>query len=303
MPAPTAKRIAFIGLGQMGRWMAVNLIRSGFDLTVHDLRPEAVAPLAAEGAITAATPAAAAARADWVFLSLPDETAIGAAAFGDDGLLAGARPGQAVVDLGTTPYLWTRRFAEQLAARGLRFADAPVTGLEERAREGTLTLMFGGETALLEELRPALAAIASRVVPMGGAGSGQLAKMVNNILYNANIAALAEVLPMAAALGLDPERVAEVVTTGSGRSFAAEYFLPKVLARRFNDSYPLGKAWKDMAGALEISDQRGFPLPLVRAAAETYRKAMESGLADEDKGAMIKVFERLLDVTFCKKHP
>jgi 3-hydroxyisobutyrate dehydrogenase-like beta-hydroxyacid dehydrogenase len=301
MPARTGKKIAFIGLGQMGRWMAANLVRRGFDLTVHDIRPEAMELLAAEGAVAARSPAEAVARADWVFLSLPDEAAIAAAASGENGFLPGARPGQAVVDFGTTPFLWTRQFAEKLAERGIRFADAPVTGLEERAREGTLTLMFGGAPALLEELRPALSAVAGRIVPMGATGSGQLAKMVNNILYNANIAALAEVLPMAVALGLDPERVAEVVTSGSGRSFAAEYFVPKILERRFNDSYPLGKAWKDMAAALEISERRGIPLPVVRAAADTYRKALASGWSEEDKGAMVKVFEDLLGVAFSNK--
>ncbi len=304
MTERTGKRIAFIGLGQMGRWMAANLVRKGFALTVFDTRPEAIAQLAAEGAVAACSPAeAAAARADWVFLSLPDEAAIGAAVYGEDGILRGAKHGMAVIDLGTTPFLWTRRFADRLATRGLRFADAPVTGLEERAREGTLTLMFGGAPDLLEELRPALAAIASRIVPMGGTGSGQLAKLVNNIIYNANIAALAEVLPMAVKMGLNPGHLAEVVTNGSGRSFASEYFIPKMLARRFTDSYPLGKAWKDMAGAIEVSERETIPLPVVRAAAETYRKALEAGLADEDKGAMIKVFERLLGVQFCTKTP
>jgi 3-hydroxyisobutyrate dehydrogenase-like beta-hydroxyacid dehydrogenase len=125
--------------------------------------------------------------------------------------------------------------------------------------------------------------------------------MINNILYNANIAALAEVLPMAVKLGLDPEKVAEVVNAGSGQSFASKFFIPNMLEDCFDRSYSLNNAYKDMANAAEISVHYKIPLPMVHTAMTTYQKALSLGLGEEDKGAMIKVFENKLGVAFRKK--
>jgi 3-hydroxyisobutyrate dehydrogenase-like beta-hydroxyacid dehydrogenase len=196
--------------------------------------------------------------------------------------------------------LWTTELAARLADRGVRFADAPVTGTDLRAREATLTIMFGGPPDLLETVRPALEAMGERIVHMGAAGSGQLAKLVNQLLYNTNLAALAEVLPMAVKLGLDPEKIGQVINTGTGRSFASEAFIPHILEDDFTHAYSLENAYKDMAGGLGISAAHRIPLPVVQAATATYQTALRSGLGDEDKGAMIKPFERLLGVRFRK---
>jgi 3-hydroxyisobutyrate dehydrogenase-like beta-hydroxyacid dehydrogenase len=161
--------------------------------------------------------------------------------------------------------------------------------------------MYGGTLNLLEELRPVLEAMGNQVVHMGDVGSGQLAKMINNILYNANIAALAEVLPMAVKLGLDPEKVATVINTGSAQSFASKFFIPNILEDSFDRSYSLTDAYKDMANAAEISARYKIPLPVVQTAMATYQKALSLGLGEEDKGAMIKVFEKKLGVAFRRK--
>ena len=136
---------------------------------------------------------------------------------------------------------------------------------------------------------------------MGDVGSGQLAKMINNILYNANMAALAEVLPMAVKLGLDPEKIAEVINAGSAQSFASQFFIPNILEGAFDRSYSLANAHKDMANAADISAQYNISLPMIQTASKTYENALAMGLGDEDKGAMIKVFEDKLGVTFRKK--
>ena len=136
---------------------------------------------------------------------------------------------------------------------------------------------------------------------MGSVGSGQLTKLVNQLLYNANVATLAEVLPMAVKLGLDPEKIAEVINTGSGRSLASEFFLPGILENRFNRAYSLKNAYKDMISAAAISAENQIPLPMVHAATTTYQMALAAGLGNEDKGAMVKVFENMLGVTFRKK--
>jgi 3-hydroxyisobutyrate dehydrogenase-like beta-hydroxyacid dehydrogenase len=296
-----SKKIGFIGLGQMGKWMASNLVNCGFDLSVFDISKEALALLAKQGATRTGSPAELAKSVDVIILSLPNSDVAEEVVRGQDGILAEAKPGQILVDCGTAGYLWTRKFSDSLHKQGLRFADAPVTGLEQRAKDATLTIMFGGAQELLQEIRPILEAMGNRIVHMGDTGSGQLAKMINNILYNANMAALAEVLPMAAKLGLDPEKIAEVINAGSGQSFVSKFFIPNILEDSFDRSYSLDNAYKDMTNVAEIAAHFQIPLPMIQTAMKTYENALALGLGAEDKGAMIKVFEDKLGVVFRKK--
>lgn len=296
-----SNRIGYVGLGQMGRWMATNLLKAGFRVTVFDVDPRAARFLADQGAGSALSPTEVASQVDWVFLSLPGTAVVEEVTFGTDGLIHGARSGLVVVDCGTTEYLPTLQFARKLEQYGIIFADAPVSGMEARARAGTLTIMFGGERATFNQVRPALDAIGSTVIHMGDVGSGQLAKLTNQLLFNISAAAIAEILPMAVKLGLDPEKVAQVVTTGTGRSFAAEFFTPLILEGRFDQGYALRDAYKDMISAADICAHRRIPMPLVHAATTTYQMALAEGYGEEDKGAMIKVFERILGAEFRKK--
>jgi len=158
--------------------------------------------------------------------------------------------------------------------------------------------MYGGNTDVLVEINPALEAMGNHIVCMGGVGAGQLAKLINQLLFNANLATLAEVLSMAVKLGLEPAKIAQVVNTGSGRSFASEVFLPNILEDRFDQGYSLQNGYKDMISASNLAAVRQIPLPMVNTAMTTYQMALQTGLGDEDKGAMIKVFERLLKVKF-----
>jgi len=294
------EKIGFIGLGAMGKWMALNLLKAGFPTCVYDINSEAVSFLEGQGATPAKSPAEMAARVDWLFLSLPDTSVVEKVVFGENGVAGGAKPGLAVIDLSTISYLPTLEIHRRLAEQGVFFADAPVSGMETRAREGTLTVMFGGDEGLFQKVRPALEAIGKEIVHMGAVGSGQLAKLINQLLYNISAAGLAEVLPMAVKLGLDPERVARVVTTGTGRSFAAEYFVPLTLENRFGEGYPVKSAYKDMVSAAEISARRNIPLPLVNAATLTFQMAIAEGFGDLSKGGLIRVFERMLGVEFRK---
>jgi 3-hydroxyisobutyrate dehydrogenase-like beta-hydroxyacid dehydrogenase len=291
-------RIGFVGLGQMGKWMALNLVKAGFPVTVFDIDPGAVSVLVGQGAASAGSPEELARQAGWIFLSLPNTAVVESVLFGERGIVCGAGPGAVVVDLGTTSYLPTLDLARRLEEHGLRFADAPVSGMDTRAREGTLTIMFGGDEALFRQLSPALNAMGDPVIHMGAVGNGQLAKLVNNLLYNTSCAAIAEILPMAVKLGLDPEKVCRVITTGSGRSFGAEFFTPLILQGRFEVGYPLKDAYKDMVSAAEISVERKIPLPLVHAVTTTYQMALAEGYGHLGKGAMIRVFERLVGVEF-----
>jgi 3-hydroxyisobutyrate dehydrogenase-like beta-hydroxyacid dehydrogenase len=295
------KRIGFIGLGQMGKWMALNVHKRGFNLTVADIDPVAVASLTTAGAEAAASPIELADRTDWIFLSLPNAGVVEQVLFGPDGLIENGRPGQIIVDLGTTAYMATLEFGRKLKDQGIFFVDSPVSGMEARAREGNLTIMFGGDQKVFKQLQPVFEALGSLILYMGELGSGQLTKLINQLLFNISAAAIAEILPMAAKLGLDPEKVISVVNSGTGKSFAAEFFGPRILEDSFEEGYPLKHAYKDMVSAAEIGAHRKIPLPLVQAATTTYQMALAAGYGDEDKGAMIKVFENILGVKFRKK--
>ncbi|MCF8097007.1 MAG: NAD(P)-dependent oxidoreductase, partial [Desulfarculaceae bacterium] len=237
---------------------------------------------------------------EWVLLSLPNTAIVEEVIFGKDGLASTAQPGLIICDCGTTSYLPTLELAERLAGQGVVLVDAPVSGMEARAISGELTVMYGGSSEVFQALTPAFEAMGNKVLNMGQVGSGQLTKLVNQLLFNISCAAIAEILPMATKLGLDPEKVTQVVTTGTGRSFAAEFFAPLALEGVFDQGYPLKHAYKDMISAAEISANKQIPLPMTSAATTTYQMALAEGHGDLGKGAMFKVFERLLDVEFRK---
>lgn len=294
------EKIGFVGLGIMGKWMALNMMKAGYELMVNNTSPQAVKFLTDQGACEASTPAEMAAQVDWIFLSLPDTGVVESVVLGKNGILGGAREGLVVVDLSTIGYLETLEIEKKLKQKGVIFSDAPVSGMEKRAQEATLTVMFGGRKDIFELVLPALEAIGNKQIYMGEIGCGQLTKLINQLLFNISAAGIAEVLPMAAKLGLDPEKVTQVVTTGTGRSFAAEFFLPLALENRFDQGYPLKNAYKDMISAAEICVHEKIPLPMVQAATTTYQMALANGLGSESKGALIKVFEKLLGIEFRK---
>lgn len=281
----------FVGLGQMGLPMAHRLARAA-EVVACDRRERAL-----EGMRTVDAPSGLA-GCEAVLLCLPGGAQVEDVLFGAGGL-AGALPeGACVVDTSTTSHAGALRVGERLAARGIAFLDAPVSGMRARAEDGTLTMMVGGEAPVLERHRAALAAMASTILHVGPVGAGQLAKLVNQLLFDINMAALAEILPMAAKLGLDPDQVTRIVNSGTGRSHASEFFLPNVLRGVFDEGYPMDAAYKDLIAGAEVTARNGFPAPVLAAATATYQQALAEGLGAEDKGAMIKVFERLVGAEF-----
>lgn len=170
--------------------------------------------------------------------------------------------------------------------------------MQARAEQGTLTIMCGGAEADLAAVRPWLARMGNNILFMGPAGSGQLTKLINQLLFDIHCAALAEILPMSSRMGLDPVKVASVVNSGTGRSYASEFFLTRVLDNHFADGYPLRSAYKDLVSAAELGARHCIPMPVLAAATFTYQMALLRGHGASDKGAMIAVFEELLNVRF-----
>ncbi|GJE37341.1 NAD(P)-dependent oxidoreductase [Methylobacterium persicinum] len=288
--------IAFLGLGAMGAPIARHLATKGSEtVTACDADPARLAGLDGPR-LVATTDRGRIAGADLLFLCLPDGGVVEKALFGPDGAAARLAPGAIVVDLSTTTHADALRIGRALEAGGRRFLDAPVSGAPAGAEAGTLTVMCGGDADAFEAVRPLLDRFGATVLHMGPAGAGQLTKTVNNVLYDINIAALAEVLPMAVAMGLDPAQLGQVVTTGTSRSYASQYFVPRILRGEFDQGYPLAKAYKDLVSAATVAAEHGFPLPVTAAATATYQTALRQGHGDRDKGAMVLPFEALLGV-------
>jgi 3-hydroxyisobutyrate dehydrogenase-like beta-hydroxyacid dehydrogenase len=295
---PVEKIVGFVGLGQMGLPMAHCLDRAGFTVRVYDQNPSASGKWEGPEEAVMNSLADIARASDIVILCLPGVSQLKAVVLDPDGLAASLKPGTLLVDCGTTEYGFTLDLATLVSEKGFRFLDAPVSGMAERARNGELTVMAGGNEVDFEEARPYLQAFGRNVVYMGKTGSGQLAKLINQLLFNVSLAALAEVLPLAVKLGLDPDRVEQVINTGTGQSFASRNFVPNILANRFDQGYSLEAAFKDMQSADSIMERLGYQMPVVMAASDTYQTALSKGLGKEDKGAMIKVHEEKLGVRF-----
>lgn len=288
--------IGFIGLGTMGKWMAINIIKAGFPLNFYARRQEVITEMSSHGGKACASGQDLAKSVDWVIFCLPDTSTVGEILFGKEGMAEVLKPGQMVIDCGTIHPLKTREFAQKLKEKGIIFLDAPVSGMEARAKAGTLTIMVGGEEFAFQKVRPLLEAMGNIIIYAGPSGNGQMMKLINQIMFNIHCAAIAELLPLAVKMGLDPEQTITVTRTGTGQCFALENFGPLILKRDFGPGYPLADAYKDMVHVAEISSHNRIPLPVTAAATMTYQMALDQGLGKENKGAMIKVWEKVLGV-------
>ncbi len=287
--------VGFIGLGRMGLAMARNLAKGGVPLVVYDVRPEPSDALADHGATSAASPAEVARQVDVLFVCVPSEKEADAALFGEGGVAEGAAQGLAIVDTTTMNHGSALRLCERATSVGLIYSDCPISGKPFRAEDGTLTMMFGGTPEQFAAARPYLDIMGEFVVHCGTVGMGQLMKAVNNIIYDVNIAALCEVMPLAVKAGLDPGTLEQVLTTASARSFASEYFVPRILDREFAGDFSLEAAYKDIVNVQEMAARLEASLPVVEAMVSTYRAAIDQGFGDQPKNAMVKVYEGRMD--------
>ncbi|MCP5372285.1 MAG: NAD(P)-dependent oxidoreductase [Hyphomicrobiales bacterium] len=256
----TAPALGFVGLGVMGEPICRNILKANpGPTTVFDLNPDPVARLAADGAKVADDLAQVAAAADIIFLSLPGGPEVEATVLGPGGLLAHGRAGQTVVDLSTCPVATARRVAERLAEKGIDFADAPVARTRQAAIDGTLSIMVGGDDTTFARLRPLLAAAATDITHCGGVGTGQVVKLVNNMILFQVVVAVAEGLTIGERAGVDRQLLAETLAKGSGDSFALRNHGMKAMVPR---TFPVGAfatdyAIKDVTYALELAAQCG----------------------------------------------
>jgi len=292
-------KIAFIGLGIMGRPMALNLLRGGHELTVWARRAESLLPLAEAGAHSADSPAAAAADADLVISMVADAPDVEAVLLGANGVVdalplrdASAAP-LVAVDMSTIAPAAARSIAARLGERGIAFLDAPVSGGEVGAIAGTLSVMVGGDAAAFAVAQPALACLCSRVLHIGASGAGQVTKAANQILTGVGVLAVAEALNFAARSGVDAGRVREALLGGFAASRILENHGQRMLDRQFAPGF---KAWmhqKDLNIVLQSAHELGVYAPLSAATAQLFNALVGNGQGDEDSIAVLKLLEAL----------
>jgi 2-hydroxy-3-oxopropionate reductase len=286
-------RVGVIGLGIMGAPMARNLLRAGHGVVVYGRRRARVEPLVAAGA-TAADSAAAVARAvDVVITMLPDAPEVEEVVTGRDGVLAGAAPGLLVIDMSTIAPAAARALAARAAVAGVAFLDAPVSGGEQGAIAGTLSIMVGGERAAFDRTQPVFAALGRQVTYMGGPGQGQMTKLVNQVIGATTLAAVAEGVVLAARAGLDPAAVVQAVGSGAASSWMLTEQAPRMQRRDFAPGFMVRLQQKDLRLALAAAAALGVPLPTTALVHQLFAAVEAQGGGALGTQALVTALEAL----------
>jgi 2-hydroxy-3-oxopropionate reductase len=295
--------LGFVGLGAMGAPMVRSLLRHGHDVTVWARRLEAMAPLVADGARGAASPADVATRSDITLTMVTDTRAVEEVTLGVGGIIHGARRDALVVDHSTIAPAGARRMAAELAARGIEMLDAPVSGGKAAAEAGALAIMVGGPEAALERARPILSCYAATIVHIGPNGAGQVAKACNQICTIINQLGAAEAMLLAEAAGVDPRKVKDALMGGFAASRMLDLQAPKMIERHFEGQVESRLHHKDIRIVLEMARTLGIVLPGSQAAADILATLQERGGAKQDSAAIFNVLSEARPVPGDKSVP
>ncbi len=288
--------IGFIGLGIMGKPMAKNLIKAGHKLVVYDIVAAAAEEVAAAGAERGASSKDAAARTDVIVTMLPDGPEVEQAVLGPAGALEGARAGAIIVDMSSISPLVSQKVAAACAARGVEFMDAPVSGGEPKAIDGTLAIMAGGKKEVFEKVLPVLQAMGSSVTLTGAVGAGNVTKLANQIIVACNIAAMGEALVLATKAGLDPEVVFNAIKGGLAGSTVLNAKAPMVIGRNFKPGFRIRLHQKDLRNALLAGESLKVGLPFTSLAQQMLMALMNEGKGDLDHSAIVTFIEEMAGI-------
>jgi 2-hydroxy-3-oxopropionate reductase len=288
-----SSKVGFVGLGIMGRPMALNVMKGGHALAVHARRAESMQPLADAGAVTCGSPAEVAATSDVTIVMVSDTPDVEQVILGPGGCVEGAKSGAVIVDMSTISPASTRRIAGALAERGIEMLDAPVSGGEVGAVNGTLSIMVGGKVATFERVRPLFELMGKNIVHIGESGAGQVAKSCNQIVAAVTIEAVAEALLLARANGVDPARVREALLGGFAYSRVLELHGRRMLETDFKPGFKAVLHQKDMRIVLQAAHELGVALPAAALATQHLNALVGSGDGELDSSAIYKVLERM----------
>jgi 3-hydroxyisobutyrate dehydrogenase-like beta-hydroxyacid dehydrogenase len=284
--------IGFIGVGTIGHWMARNILKGGYAVTVHDRNSQAASALAAHGAKTANSPAATAAASDITITMVPDAPDVEAVALGPQGIVETIKPGALYIDMSTIDPATSRKVGAAMRAKGVRMLDAPVARSVEEAKTGKLAIMVGGEAADLEEARPVLLTMGDTIVHAGPLGNGHALKLINNYISAGILALHAEALSFGIKSGLTLETIIALVgSTGAASAQLTRMQPVKSFVGDFSLGFMTRLACKDQRLALTMADQAGLRTPVGRGVYETMREACERGFAESDIASIVRLRE------------
>lgn len=283
--------VGFIGFGIMGRPMALNLLRAGYPLRGWARRAGVMDEAVAAGAVVCDSAQALAAQAEVIFTIVSDTPDVEQVVLGDQGIIHGAKPGTVVVDMSTVSPAATRRIAEALAVRGIDMLDAPVSGGEQGAIQGSLSIMVGGKAAVFERVLPLLQVLGQNITLIGDHGAGQIAKACNQILAAQTIAAVGEALLLAKAAGVDAAKVRQALLGGFAGSKILEIHGQRMLTGDFTPGFKAGLHHKDLRIALETAAEANLSLPGAKLAAHHLQALLDAGLGELDSAALVQVLE------------
>lgn len=290
------KKIGFIGLGIMGKPMSKNLIKAGYSLVVYDINSAAVEEVAKCGAEKGTSPKDVAEKCDIVITMLPNSPHVKQVVLGENGILEGARPGMILIDSSSIAPLVSKELAEKVKEKGVLMLDAPVSGGEPKAIDGTLSFMVGGDKEVFEKVEDILKTMGSSAVLVGEIGSGNVTKLANQIIVALNIAAMSEAFVLATKAGVDPEKVYKAIRGGLAGSTVLDAKVPMVLARNFNPGFRIDLHIKDLMNALDTGHGVGVPLPLTSEVMEILQALKADNKEKQDHSGIIQFYEKLAGI-------
>ena len=295
------KKIGFIGLGIMGKPMAKNLLKAGYSIVAYDLNKDAVEDVVKAGALGASSSKEAAGKAEVIITMLPDSPDVKEVILGKDGVLEGIKPGSIVIDMSSINPLVSQEIEKELRKKGVEMLDAPVSGGETGAIQGTLAIMVGGNEKVFNESVEIFKAVGKNIVHVGGIGAGGFVKLVNQIIVAVNIAAVGEAFTLGTKAGLDPQVIYQAIRGGVAGSSVLETKAPMMFARNFKPGFKIRLHHKDLQNALSTAKDLGVPLPLSSFVQQIILSLMTEGRGEEDHSALATFFEKMAKVEIKSK--
>lgn len=289
-------KVGYIGLGIMGKAMARNILKAGFPVVVHNRSREAVKELVAEGAIEAFSPKEVAEQVDVVFTNLPDSADVALVALGEDGVIEGSKAGLIFVDNSTIKPATARSIAEALSQKGVLCLDAPVSGGDIGAQQGTLAIMVGGPVEALDKVMPIFDVIGKKITHVGETGAGQIAKACNQVMVAAQMVAMGELLILAKKAGADPEKVVAAIQGGAAQCWALDVKPERLFAGNRNPGFKAYMQAKDLGIVVDTAREYGIPIPSTSVNTQLFNAMLEMGMRELDNSAVVGVIEALANV-------
>lgn len=290
------RKIGFIGLGIMGKPMAINLLKKGYNLIVYDLVSEAVQELVKGGAEEGSSAADVGDRAEVIITMLPNSPEVKEVVLGGGGVLETAKPGSILIDMSSIAPLVSQEIAEKATAKGVKVLDAPVSGGEPKAVSGTLSIMVGGDESTFNSVKDILLAMGDSAVLVGDIGSGNVAKLANQVIVALNIAAMSEAFVLATKVGVDPEKVYQAIRGGLAGSTVLDAKAPLVFKGDFKPGFRIKLHIKDLLNALQTAHEVGVPMPLTSQVMVSMQALKVDGCEEDDHCGIIQFYEKMAQV-------